>query len=180
MSFISSSSPRFLSVVQGEFSISKEPDVILSTVLGSCVAVCLFDKGRSVGGMNHYLLPTGDSAGSGNVKYGVNAMELLINEILKIGGRRDKLEAKVFGGASMFESKTDIGASNVAFGKEFLSAEGIPIVSESTGGKLARRIHFIPFTGAARQMIVPAQEAPPARPAISPRPKRAAGGIDLF
>lgn len=171
---------KFLTVIQGEFAVSREPDVILSTVLGSCVAVCLFDPQRHIGGMNHYLLP-GTRGGSGDsVRFGVNAMELLINEMQKNGADRGSIQAKLFGGANINQSGKDIGAANVAFGKEFLANEGIACLSESTGGTQARRLHFEPVTGAARQMIVPADEAPVAAPPPAAKPLVVAGEIDLF
>ena len=171
---------HFVTVIQGEFQVSRDPDVILSTILGSCVAVCLFDPEAHIGGMNHYLLPGTEGADSGNKRYGVNAMELLINELQKNGASRERLQAKLFGGAVINQGSRDIGGANVAFGKEFLEHEGIICLSESTGGTQARRLHFAPHSGAARMMIVPADEAPAPVPTAAAKPAVAAGEIDLF
>ena len=152
--------PRILPVVQGTFEISRDQTVVLSTILGSCVAVCLFDLEIGVGGMNHFLLPSGGDGDTKNIKYGAHSMELLINRMFKSGARRGALKAKVFGGASMNANLRDIGGSNAAFAKGFLRDEGIPTMSESLGGMQARRVHFHPVSGAARMMMVPQHEAP--------------------
>jgi chemotaxis protein CheD len=146
---------RRLHVVQGEFEVSGDPDVVLTTILGSCVAVCLRDKERGVGGMNHFLLPDGESDGVDDGKrYGVNAMELLINGLLRKGARREHLEAKLFGGARMFDGLSDVGAANAAFAERFLQDEGIPVVGGSLGGVGARRVKFWPTSGRAQQRVV--------------------------
>lgn len=145
---------RLINVVQGEFMISDEPDVVLTTVLGSCVAVCLVDHKRGIGGMNHFLLPHGDVGGTASMRYGTHAMELLINELLKGGAQRNRLAAKVFGGARMNDNLKDIGARNAAFAHAFLSDEGIPVLAESLGGTSARRIRFWPVSGRVRQLTV--------------------------
>jgi len=138
-------------VVQGEFAIANDPGVVLTTVLGSCVAVCMRDPGAGVGGMNHFLLPGGKPGEGSSVVYGVNAMELLINALLKAGARRSHLEAKIFGGATMLESIRNIGASNIEFALKFLETERIPCIGRSVGGSLARRVKYWPVTGRARQ-----------------------------
>ena len=87
-------------IIQGEYKVVSDPDVVLTTILGSCVAACLRDPVSGVGGMNHFLLPgTGSVTGGDATRYGVHLMELLINGLLKQGARRDRLEAKIFGGA---------------------------------------------------------------------------------
>jgi chemotaxis receptor (MCP) glutamine deamidase CheD len=113
----------------------------MSTVLGSCIAACIRDPERGLGGMNHFLLPDGDGNGDSEEakRYGVNAMEILINSLLRAGARRDRLEAKLFGGASMFDRLRNIGAENAAFAKRFLQAEGIAVIGGDTGGTSARR-----------------------------------------
>jgi len=142
-------------VVQGEFQISDDPDVVFTTILGSCVSVCLHDAMAKVGGMNHFLLPGDASSTSGNVKYGVNAMELLINGLLKRGATRRSLSAKVFGACSMGMSIRNIGLSNQEFALAFLDREGIPVAGSSLGGTNARRVRFRPATGQVQQMVVP-------------------------
>ncbi|MEM6415860.1 MAG: chemotaxis protein CheD [Pseudomonadota bacterium] len=140
---------RSIHVVQGEYAVSADPEAMLTTVLGSCVATCIFDEQVGVGGMNHFLLP-GEEGQNGNVVYGVNAMELLINGLLKSGARRANLKAKLFGGARMISIGSDIGDRNIEFGRRFLNDEGIECVGGSLGGTRARRIQFWP-TGRARQ-----------------------------
>ena len=142
-------------VVQGEHHIPDDPDVMLTTILGSCVAVCMRDPKTGVGGMNHFLLPSGKAEGlDDGRRYGAYAMELLINELLRTGARRDRLEAKLFGGARMFGGLSDVGASNAAFAEKFLRDEGIPVVGSSLGGLAARRVQYWPTTGRAQQRTV--------------------------
>jgi len=149
----------------------------MSTVLGSCVAVCLFDTKAGVGGMNHFLLVGTKKAGGDDLKYGVNAMELLINHLLRIGAQRHALTAKLFGGARMTDHSRDIGQSNATFARDFLQQEGIQCLSESLGGDKARRLRFTPTTGAARQMQIsgPAPEVVPVK-----RMKQIPADITLF
>lgn len=155
-----------ITVVQGGYAVSDNPAVVLSTVLGSCVAVCLFDPQTKVGGMNHFLLANSAKGKSDDLKYGVNAMELLINRLLQAGAIRKNLQAKVFGGARMTAHSNAIGSVNAAFAKDFLEKEGIVQLASSLGGEQARRVQFVPTTGAARQLqisgIVP-DEVPAAR-----------------
>ena len=141
-------------VVQGTFYVSSHPEATMSTVLGSCISVCLFDPTSAIGGMNHFLLPTGQGSESGHIRFGVNAMEKLINELLKSGASRSNLKAKLFGGARMSATLGDIGGQNAAFAHAFLTNEEIPCLSESIGGTLARRILFRPTTGQVKLRFV--------------------------
>ncbi len=142
-------------VVQGEHHISSDPEVMLTTILGSCVAVCMRDTKIGIGGMNHFLLPQGKAEGvDESRRYGAYAMELLINELLRSGARRERLEAKLFGGARMFGGLSDVGASNAAFAEKFMRDEGIPVVGSSLGGLSARRVQYWPTTGRAQQRTV--------------------------
>lgn len=147
---------RFNYVIHpGEFHATSDP-VIISTVLGSCISVVLFDAQAHIGGMNHFLLPGSiDKTHLYNTsegRYGIFAMELLINQMIKIGANRSRLQAKVFGGAHMFkfntstESSTRVSDSNVAFAFEYLKTENIPIVSHNVGGNHARKVLFMPDT----------------------------------
>ena len=146
---------RRIHVVQGEHHVSSDPHVVLTTILGSCVAVCLRDKVSGIGGMNHFLLPEGRSDGlDQGRRYGAYAMELLINDLLRNGARRERLEAKLFGGARMFGGLSDIGVSNIAFAQKFLRDEGIPVMGSSLGGTEARRVQYWPSTGRAQQRTV--------------------------
>ena len=126
--------------------------------------------------MNHFLLASGRDTSSADLKYGVNAMELLINKMLRAGSDRRRLQAKVFGGARMTIHARDVGKSNGDFALDFLEREGISCLSHSLGGTMARRVQFVPSTGAARQMQI--TETPPPEPMIS-QPK-AGPSITLF
>jgi len=173
------SSGRVEAVVQGDFRISRDTEVVLSTILGSCVSACLFDPGAGIGGMNHFLLPGDDDPGRSDVRYGVMAMELLINGLLKAGARRGHIKAKLFGGGRVSSTFHDIGDRNVIFARSYLQREGFEIASESLGGRQARRLHFRPATGAARMVLLPPAEAPePVRPAR--RDRGADQDITLF
>jgi chemotaxis protein CheD len=172
---------RLINVIQGDYAISDKPNEVLTTVLGSCVAVCLSDTQRGIGGINHFLLPDRASGSGGdNVRYGAYAMELLINGLLKKGADRSKLQAKIFGGANMMGNLRDIGGSNAAFARQFLKDEGIPCIAESLGGNQARRIRYWPVTGQARQLLVQGNIEAEARPAPPPKPKPVAQDITLF
>jgi chemotaxis protein CheD len=167
---------RRVHVGQGEHHVSAQTGVVLTTVLGSCVAACIFDPVRRVGGMNHFLLPDGAGSGVGQ-RYGAHAMELLINEILKAGGRRDRLEAKLFGGGRMFDSLRDVGSANADFAERYLAAEGIRLVGGSLRGSGGRSLHYWPATGRAFQRGVMDRSAIlPAQPVSPP----AGGDLELF
>jgi len=130
----------------GGYHASRRPSVIY-TLLGSCVAVCLFDPVRRIGGMNHILLP-----GEADLKhfdaaarYGINAMELLINSIMRLGGLRSRLKAKVFGGAHTLNTIPEaysMGRRNVEFTMEFLEKESIEVLNQDVGGHQSRRIYY--------------------------------------
>ena len=154
MKTASRSKSKTINVIQGDYAVSDETEVVLTTVLGSCVAACLYDPISRVGGMNHFLLPGSKTDQSVSMSYGLNAMELLINNMLKKGARRDNFKAKVFGGATMRKGLTDIGAQNSVFAKEFLECEGIPCEAESLGGTSARRLRFWPVSGRAQLKII--------------------------
>jgi len=141
-------------ILQGDFGVSADGGTYFSTILGSCVAVCLFDEKNGVGGMNHILLPGDETNGGGHVRYGVHLMELLINGILRLNGEKAELKAKVFGGAQVSVYQTGIGEKNGRFVKDFLNQEGIRCVSESLGGVKARKVHFVPTIGLARQLLI--------------------------
>jgi chemotaxis protein CheD len=124
-------------------------DLVLTTVLGSCVSACLRDTVAAVGGMNHFMLPEGDPGIGGSARYGSFAMEILVNELLKIGARRDRLEAKVFGGGRVLRGMgaNNVGDRNVRFVRNYLALESIPIVAEDLGDDYARKLCFIPLSG---------------------------------
>lgn len=171
---------KVVHLVQGEYRVSGDPSVAFSTVLGSCVATCLHDPLARVGGLNHFLLPGAKDGAHDSLSYGVHAMELLINGLLKRGAARDRLEAKLFGGARMMNSLSDIGAQNARFAKEFLARENIPLVGDSLGGEQARRIQFWPASGRARQLLIAAHEAPVVEAPPPPPPAAKTGDVELF
>ena len=164
-------------VGQGEHFITSDPNVVLSTILGSCVAMCVRDPLAGVGGMNHFMLPEGAGGGSEAGRYGSFAMELLINDMLKAGARRDRLEAKLFGGGRMFDSLRDVGRSNADFAEKFLRDEGIPVVGGSLRGDGGRRLHYWPVTGRALQRAVTDVVAPKPVPVMAPVDT---GALELF
>ncbi len=169
-------------VAQGEYKVVTDPEAVLTTVLGSCVAACLRDPLAGVGGMNHFLLP-GAREATGRVeidRYGVHLMELLINELIKQGAQRARLEAKIFGGARMVEGLSDVGARNAAFAKEFLQKEGISLVSENLGGTRGRRVEYYPISGRARQILLAANEPGVPRPQQPTKSPENFGSVELF
>jgi len=152
---------RRITIVQGETHVSDETDVVLATLLGSCVAACLHDPVRKVGGINHYLLAEGTATDEQSMqRYGVYAMEVLINAMLAMGAARQRLKARIFGGASMHSGFRDIGGANVAFARNFLRSENIALVGEDVGGFQARRVEFRAAHGLVRCRSV-AGTAPP-------------------
>ena len=151
---------RRINIVQGEYHVSGEPNLAITTLLGSCVAACISDPAAGVGGMNHFLLPGEDASSPMVARHGVNLMELLINGLLKLGAARPRLEAKLFGGARTMHGLGDYGTANARFAQEFLRREGITIVGGSLGGETGRRIQFWPATGRVRQKLVRSVEEP--------------------
>lgn len=143
--------PQKRLITQGEYAVSDRADEVITTILGSCVSCCLWDPIAKVGGMNHMLLTVKTVDDGVCNLVGINAMELLINDILKLGGQRNRLRAKAFGGARMVEGLSDIGRLNADFTLDFLRREGITCESNSLGGHTARHLMFWPTTGRALQ-----------------------------
>lgn len=138
-------------LLPGEYYSSGE-DIMLVTVLGSCVSACIRDPVLRVGGMNHFMLPESEmNSGTGSARYGGYAMEVLINELIKRGAARNRLEAKVFGGGNVLKGFTvaNVGARNIEFVRTYLAAERISIVAEDLGSTCPRKIHYFPYTGRA-------------------------------
>lgn len=146
---------RIINVAPGGHGLASGEGEVLSTVLGSCVAACLRDSFTGLGGMNHFLLPGDGQADtaqlSDDMRFGVASMEVLINALLKKGALRSRLEAKVFGGATMMSSRmeTSVGGRNASFVLRFLAREGIPVLAQDLGGTLPRRANYEPATGRA-------------------------------
>jgi len=144
-----------ISLMPGACDVSRG-EIGFTTVLGSCVAACIWDELRGIGGMNHFLLPEGgdiDPTHSGWAKaarYGDHAMELLINQVLELGARRENLAAKVFGGGAVIASVSSlVGERNADFVRRYLDVENIPILAEDLGGTHPRQIYFFPASGEA-------------------------------
>lgn len=170
---------RRISIVQGEHQVVAEPNVIISTLLGSCVAVCLQDPVARVGGMNHFLLsaPGADAvlARDEQQRYGVHAMELLINAMMQHGAMRPRLRAHLYGGANIIAGLGAIGSDNARFARQFVETEGIAIGRCELGGTRARKVEFMPYEGRVRARVV--ADAPPVmvKPAVL-----ADGDVELF
>lgn len=164
---------RIIHVIQGENAISGRPDIMLTTVLGSCISACIHDPERQIGGMNHFLLPGG--ARGGDMRFAAASMERLVNGLLKRGAERVRLQAKLFGGARMIPGLMDIGRRNGDAALQFLEGEGIPCTAASLGGTRARRVRFWPATGRAQQLLLDPSVADPSMPT-----RFEPGPIDLF
>ena len=135
----------------GEYYFTKQAMLIV-TVLGSCVAACIRDTKTNIGGMNHFMLPESfekDSPVSESMRYGSYAMEVLINQLLKNGAKRENLEAKIFGGGNVIRSftKTNIGERNAIFVRQFLKNEQIKVTAEDLNDIYPRKVYFFPHTG---------------------------------
>ena len=132
----------------GEYYITQR-DMVIVTVLGSCVSACMRDPVAKVGGMNHFMLPDRDSEGplSASARYGAYAMEVLINQLFALGAKRERLEAKVFGAARVLPGMSDIGERNAAFAIDYLKRESIRVVAEDLGNNEPCKIYFFPQTG---------------------------------
>ena len=146
-------------ILPGEFYVS-QVDELIATTLGSCVSACIWDAQAGLGGMNHFMLPLTDKEahqvnwGQRNnandaTRYGNYAMEHLINEILKHGGQRKNLRAKVFGGGNVMRQQSDVGRKNAAFVRDYLDTEGIPLLAQDLGLNYPRKVLFNPKTGKA-------------------------------
>lgn len=151
---VSDTDESLVHVMQGQLRATPEANVVLTTILGSCVSTCLYDSKAKIGGMNHFLLPESSTSNFGSNRYGAYAMELLINELMKLGAQKRHLIAKVFGGADMLSNELAVGKRNGRFALGFLKEEGIPCVSTSLGGQQARRIRFWPQTGDAKLKFI--------------------------
>lgn len=173
---------RRLTIVQGEHAVAGEPDVTISTVLGSCIAVCLVDPVRKIGGMNHFLLgqPEGGAEQRGDLaRYGIHAMELLVNAMMRRGCERGQLRAHLYGGATMIAGLGDIGSRNIVFARQFCRTEGIEVRHEDLGGAIARRVEFLPFEGRSRCRLAAEPVPEPTRaPLLDPAAH--AGELELF
>ena len=140
-------------ILPGEYYVTRSDEAI-TTVLGSCVSACIRDPVMRVGGMNHFMLPEDKREGTVPVglgtRYGSNAMESLINDVLKLGGLRERLEIKIFGGGRVLAHMTDIGARNIDFVRDYLSTEGLHTNAQDVGGEQPRKVIYYPTEGRVR------------------------------
>jgi chemotaxis protein CheD len=136
-------------VLPGEYFVTDQ-DILIMTVLGSCIAACIWDAKAGVGGMNHFMLPEGDSSDTSG-RYGSYAMELLINEMIKLGARKESMQAKVFGGGQVMAGFTtmNVGERNTQFVLDYLHTERITLVSKDVLDIYPRKVVFFPTTGKA-------------------------------
>jgi chemotaxis receptor (MCP) glutamine deamidase CheD len=127
----------------GQVFVTRDP-ITISTILGSCAAVCLWDGHKRVGGMNHYLLPEGLAEGPNRLRYGNVANPELLNQVLALGCEMRNLQAKIFGGSSAFavDLSQSVGSRNVELAEGFLRSAGIPVVEREVSGKHGRRLNF--------------------------------------
>jgi chemotaxis protein CheD len=138
-------------ILPGEYFFTHK-DMMIVTVLGSCVSACIRDRVSGIGGMNHFMLPDGgdnDSPVSASMRYGSYAMEVLINDVLKAGARRENLEAKVFGGGNVLSGfvAINVGERNAQFVRSFLKAENIRVTAEDLNDIFPRKVYFFPRSG---------------------------------
>jgi len=172
-----------IAIIQGQNAVVAEPNWLITTLLGSCIAVCLYDPVARVGGMNHFLL--GEPGRERNLtpqdmqRYGVHAMELLINGMMSKGATRQRLRAHLYGGANIIAGLGSIGSSNAGFARRFVETEGIAIGHADVGGNRARKVEFLPYEGRARSSTV---TDPLPLPLPSPKPllPAVAGELELF
>ncbi len=142
-------------ILPGEFYITTADEGI-TTVLGSCISACIRDPVVRIGGMNHFMLPEDTTQGKSAwldacaglaTRYGSFAMESLINGLLKLGARRERLEVKLFGGGHVLRAALEVGDRNIQFARQWLRTEGFHISAEDVGSDVPRRIIYIPSTG---------------------------------
>jgi chemotaxis receptor (MCP) glutamine deamidase CheD len=146
----------------GDVHVAHEP-ALVKTLLGSCIAVCLYDPLRGIGGMNHFMLPHGREDDGACPRFGVPAMEMLIGGLIDLGGSPRRFVAKVFGGAHVLdidESEAGVPQQNIAFVRGFLETGGIPVVAEDLGGYAARHVHFHTASGRVFVKRATAERAP--------------------
>ena len=156
---IEGNTERIVRVRPGGYKVSSDRDVTLTTTLGSCIAVCVRDPAILCDGMNHFVLPTYNDGKldvhSSAMRYGCYSIERLINHLIARGGIRGRLEIKVFGGGTMFQSQSRIGDINADFVESYLEAEGLPIIAADMRGNQARKIRYNAVTGRVQMKKMP-------------------------
>lgn len=137
-------------ILPGEFYVTSHDEVI-TTILGSCISACVRDPRIGIGGMNHFMLPISNSASpvqkADAARYGNFAMEQMINDILRNGGKREYLEIKIFGGGRVMRGVTDVGEKNINFVKEYITMEQLKLAAEDVGGNYPRKVMYMPKSG---------------------------------
>jgi chemotaxis protein CheD len=145
-------------ILPGEYYVTRNDEAV-ATVLGSCVSACVRDPDRNLGGMNHFMLPEDATVGPNNwldpavglaTRYGSYAMESLINDLLKLGASRERLEIKLFGGGRILSGMTDVGGRNVEFVRNYMQIEGYLVSAEDLGGQQPRKVVYFPASGRVR------------------------------
>ena len=174
-------------VLPGEYFVFDQ-DILIMTTLGSCIAACLWDRDKRIGGMNHFMLPDGGGAADCG-RYGSYAMELLINELIKRGATRSTMEAKVFGGGAVISgmNSINVGERNTKFVLDYLHTERITVVSKDVMDIYPRKVCFLPASGKAMVKrlastntdMLAAQERAASRAAAAPN-QTGGGSVDLF
>ncbi|BDV43641.1 putative chemoreceptor glutamine deamidase CheD 1 [Geotalea uraniireducens] len=163
-----------IKILPGEYHATAA-DTLLVTTLGSCVSVCIRDRINGIGGMNHFMLPEGEQppreGQAGLARYGSHAMKMLIEQVLRLGGRRPYLEAKIFGAGKVIRDMTDVGRRNADFALAFLERQGIRVAAIDVGDSYPRKIYYTPATGKVfvRRLRTTEAELSPATPAAAAR-----------
>ncbi len=137
--------------------VSKSPQLV-TTILGSCVAICMWDKTIRVGGINHFMLPLWNGKGLASPKYGNVAIEKLITNMIRNGCNKKNITAKIFGGGEVIKHtkpQFNIGERNITIAKEILKEENIKVIASSVGGKRGRKIIFDTYTGSVKMKFIP-------------------------
>lgn len=154
--------PKFkrmaIKVQPGTHYVTKNKGEMITTTLGSCIAVCIRDTATGIGGMNHFMLPESETGRWGganaSLRYGNHAMEILLNDLLKMGAAKNRMEFKVFGGASVIKSSSNVGDKNISFIEKFLKNEHLAVAAQHVGGVQGRRIAYFPDTGRVKMKLL--------------------------
>lgn len=146
---------RFVAkILPGQYYVTQNTEAI-ATILGSCISVCIRDPERGIGGMNHFLLPGGNAQAAHEeivkekpcARYGIHAMDMLIKDLLYHGARRENLEIKVAGGGRVISTGGDVGNHNIAFVREYLALNNLPVFAEDVGDCFPRKVLYFPESG---------------------------------
>lgn len=152
-------------IYAGGYHVTRDPGIVFSTLLGSCIAVCLRDRVTGIAGMNHFMLPgktrQGRTAYNRDARYGISSMRMLIGDMLKVGAEKSTLEAKVFGGGQLYEMAfNNVASMNIDFITDYLRLKRIPVLAGSVGGCYGRKLLFFPDTFAVYVRQINFKEVP--------------------